>query len=244
MKILVYFSLFLLSATIITSCMDMPYVPKRHQNSFSFCYQDKDTGIDSLLNINGYFRLKETTRATYGLDSSISIEDTSYYYIMFFRDGIFLSGLRDLDRIGIPKYFEKVKRNTELGKKELFYKAFYWGTYKISGDTIKTQVINLPSTGAPHSWALAENWYKVVDKSSIIKIYAKRLENGIGPYDFRKTPGNTYNVYGKVFTIWPGTFNYVPIIPGSDCWLKKEKWFWCNEEDWKKYKEKKSKKTH
>ena len=69
----------------------MPYVPKRHQNSFTFCYQDKDTGIDSLLNINGYFRLKETTRATYGLDSSISIEDTSYYYIMFFRDGIFLS---------------------------------------------------------------------------------------------------------------------------------------------------------
>ena len=55
-----------------------PYmVPHRIKREF-YCYNGQPTGIDSLININGYFTTRE------------GIDDTAFVNYIFFNDGIFI----------------------------------------------------------------------------------------------------------------------------------------------------------
>jgi hypothetical protein len=154
-----FFCLCFLIIMLLTSCFQVPYVPNRYKKNFTYCFQDKNTGIDSLININGYFEIGQTPGGTFGYGSHIFRIDTFHTVFMFYRDGIFLYNFSDIYNMGIPKYFEQVVENSEKRKKDLFYKSYDWGCYKISGDTIKTQYINHPSVLSP-TWMYQKNGLK------------------------------------------------------------------------------------
>ena len=157
---------------------------------------------------------------------------------MFFKDGIFLYNIADIYSIGISKYFEQVDKNTEEGKRDMFYRAFYWGCYVICGDTIKTQYINPPSIGDGYPVGmLFEEWFKVIDKNTVKNIFMRGLKGDKKiMYDAKTMEGDRYSWYDNTYTLLPAKFIPTPVVPGSDCWLKYKKWFWCDEnqyEEWK-----------
>jgi len=226
----------LLLIVLMTSCLSVPFVPNKHKKKFSNCYNDKNTGIDSLININGYFQMGETPGSVFGYGKNIYKVDTFFINFMFFKDGMFLYNIADIDNCGIPQYFEQVNKNTLRGKNNLFYNAFDWGYYILCGDTIKTQYINHPSIGAP-TWILFEEWFIVIDRNTLKSIFRQKLFGDKHTiYDFRNSEGETYSSFEQTYSLLPARFISVAVIPNSNGWLKNKRWFWCDKEKYKLWK--------
>jgi len=123
-------------------------------------------------------------------------------------------------------YVYKNKPHISIG----YSKGMYW----IEGDTIKTRSFG-QSGGRLSPWSLHEVWYKIIDRQTLKIIYEKPLLD----MDVR---------YVQTVEEWQSNyqakrslvrFHCADSIPSSDySWLKKEKWIWCNEQDWKDYMEK------
>ena len=132
---------------------------------------------------------------------------------MFFEDGIHLDNFS----------LRSINKPSTSG----FYKHAHWGRCTISGDTIKTKwaAIYPPLNGPPYAF---ERWYIVIDRNTIKEIFSKPLH---------ATTPREMAYYLETYTYkecQPATFVPMDTLPNSDyCWLKKEKWFWRNEEDWK-----------
>ncbi|MDR1679836.1 MAG: hypothetical protein LBR81_08690 [Prevotellaceae bacterium] len=185
------------------------------------CYTDSITSISSRININGFYSTKKNTTMYFGFKGE-GIDTFFYSYSMFFEDGIYL------DNFSLSSINES--------NANLFYKYQCWGHYIMSGDTIKAKCLAIypPFSGPPYAY---ERWYIVLDKNTIKEIFSKSLDRTLGGKQiyFLKNYVNKENP--------PATFVPMETIPNSDyCWLKKEKWFWCNESDWKEYMKKEKKK--
>lgn len=108
--------------------------------------------------------------------------------------------------------------------------SLYRGLYKLFGDTIKTQIMfkGVGLTGSSYS----EEWYKIVDKNTLKLIYFGmvtttddfRSKNYLKEYDIAKFYASPYA-------------KFIPLdsIPHFDNVLKKDKFFWEDEKDWKEY---------
>ena len=229
----------LLIIVIITSCG----VPSYVRQNFTHCYNGMDTEIESLIDIHGYYVSLDSSYMTH------SPHNPFVNNIMFFKDGMFLYNFWGSEPVGhpfmwsvnqkiidIPQYFQKIIMDTipaeRYGFRESFSASFYWGIYKISGDTIVAQYINNPSP--PKSWIAFEIYFKVMDRNTIVpighvplaeKVFFEGNTNKMQQYSEEKQQRKT------------ARFVYVDNIPNSYSWLKKEKWFRCNEEDWKGYME-------
>lgn len=192
------------------------FVPKEIINNYNFCYNNEKTEIENKLNINGLF---------YG--NIVHTTHTTGISIFFFNDGtcVFLPGK-------LPKsYFTDISYNGEIFKNNID-KAFtcYWGSYIIVEDTIKTQIIE--HHGFWDSWMASEEWYVIIDKSTITRIYSNSLRQ-TNTYDISQIKNN--GLY-KPMTV-------IPIVREVEFynWLKDKKWFWCNEEDYEAYMKQKNK---
>jgi len=203
-------------------------VPKYIRNAFSYCYNNEDTGIDSLINIEGYYY--------------ISYPDTGFlkggsFSFILYRNGLYKALL--------PAKYDSIKKQYDisLGLQEVVIyrdcekaKWFYfgiWGGYVICNDTLKIQYIDKP-------WPLSstygsEEWFKVVDRNTLILINTMPLSTD-------KSDWRNYEYYKSIRdeqAKYPAVFVPVPVKPSpDDAWILKEKWFWCNEQDWKNYMEK------
>ena len=110
--------------------------------------------------------------------------------------------------------------------------SLYRGLYKLFGDTIKTQIMfkGVGLTGSSYS----EEWYKIVDKNTLKLIYFGmvtttddfRSKNYLKEYDIAKFYASPYA-------------KFIPLdsIPHFDNVLKKDKFFWEDEKEWKEYME-------
>jgi len=186
--------------------------------SFTHCYQEKDTGIDSLLDNYGFFRSMFIFKSYKGYQA-IEYQDTGYINIVFFNDGFFLYNF-DI------RYFNETKN-----KRNGFYNkgGAEWGLYIIDNDTIKAQTIETPGM----SWLKTEWWFKIIDKNTIEYLYSKT-----------NAPITIEDIFNKqkkedlTQIVFPYQFVSNRDLPDSDkSWIKKKKWFWCNKEryrDWKK----------
>ena len=108
--------------------------------------------------------------------------------------------------------------------------SLYRGLYKLFGDTIKTQIMfkGVGLTGSSYS----EECYKIVDKNTLKLIYFGmvtttddfRSKNYLKEYDIAKFYASPYA-------------NFVPLdsIPHFDNVLKKDKFFWEDEKEWREY---------
>jgi hypothetical protein len=165
-------------------------------------------------------------------DTSIYHVDTTYHHFMFYDNGIYVYSIqgnyydnREKKWVirDVTSFLNDLSENSEtLGAKHFY--GNYWGGYIICGDTIKVQSM-YQAMSFLDGWHLREDWYKVIDKNTILCINSFNLP----------TTEISQPVRRKRYSI---TFVPIPAKPKLDeSWILKEKWFWCNEEDWKKHKE-------
>jgi len=159
-------------------------IPTSIKNSFTYCYSNKYTGIDTLVNIDGYYketRLYKRSPIVGGFlkDTSTYYIDTAYFYFMFYDNGILVYNIRDAYYDEKKKEF--VKKDAVLFLKDFaensedpganYFYHYFWGGYIISGDTIKTQIIG-QGRSLNAGWSLREDWYKIIDRNTIQRINA------------------------------------------------------------------------
>jgi hypothetical protein len=217
MKMKILITIFYL--VLCTSCISIR-VPNDIRKRFTYCYDGENTNIEKLININGYYTMGSITDR-YGTLAKFEHKiDTMFINLMFYADGTFVFNFFDYNR-NIPEFFKEIAENEKERKSNEFFQEFYWGRYIIDGDTIKAQCINHPSLLAP--WESSERWYKIIDRNTIQYIYGKPLN---------RTTKDQREVSQKYMeqslrNYLPAKFIPVPVRPSSDCWLKKEDWFWC-----------------
>lgn len=206
----------------------MTRVPMTIRNQFSFCYEANEAELNRF-NIQGYYRVLHVKKK---FSKNFELEyDTTFANLLFFNDGTFASefynNIDDMEHL-----FNEISKH---GKNSDFFRTGYWGVYIIDGDTLKTQSINHPSA-LSSTWHAVERWYKIVDMETIRIIGAKKLGTSTGE---TKTTMSFNRRADEIF--WEAKFIPQEILPSSDSWLKDEKWFWCNEENYKAWKKSQSK---
>jgi len=235
----------LLIIIFVSSC-GVPYYIKKN---LTYCYDGHSTGIDTLLNIEGYYskvdirsmKKRYTTRGKW-----LNILDTTYATLMFYDNGIFMGNLwgidlknRNIRHKDIQYYFDKLLETKEIVDQSIRIGAYYNGTYRIFGDTIKMQFINYSPTLA-NTWVAFETWYKIIDKNTIKRIAYKKFysdnENQEKAKMSLKILDSTENE--------SLTFISIKTRTKPDNWLMKKKWFWCNKYEWKEYRHNLSKGTN
>lgn len=189
-----------------------PYaVPHRIKREF-YCYNGgKSTGIDSLINITGYYSKLNYREMTIGGDT-YHIK-TNYF---FFNDGIFIvdgNSVKDS-----PSQY----LSTVAGYSRYTYGgSFNCGIYKISHDTVKAQILE---PGSANTYHADEHWFTIINQTAIKEIYTKAV--GIYP----RISEEYYDGDTLFFVKASDT------LPVSNAWLKKKKWFWCKDA-WEKRKQ-------
>ena len=201
----------LLLSLISQSCSSVPREIKR---KFGLCYTGKDTDIESYIDINGYY-------TSSGQSGTI-----------FFKDGIFANYVYlnpEIHASDTCVNFVRVTNRSDNNKPRIDAPGLHKGMYWIEGDTIKVRYlshIGIIISGI----SFDEVWYKIIDRQTLEAIYYKSLLDINASYEeWRPKPNKERILY---------RFHCTDSVSTSDNWLKKEKWFWCNEQDWKDYMEK------
>lgn len=127
---------------ILTSCIS---VPKNVIKKIDYCYDGKNTGLDSLLNLNGFYYLGE--------DFNYSTNGE----FIFYKNGFiqFVTGKYWLE--------ENFDDSTEYGS---------YGAYTLSNDTIKAQIISSPEGMGVIEYKI---WFRIIDFNSLELLYRGRL---------------------------------------------------------------------
>jgi len=202
-------------------------VPSRVKKNFSFCYDSTTYYSNSKLNFNGYYvssSLFDSPLHDWKTGKTTYEKVTLHSNIMFFSDGIFINSFIGGNDIASSSLFlENVSKNIKL-ETDIFYNKFKWGMFKIEGDTIKTQFVNRPSLLIAY-WHLIEIWYKIRDGNKLEEIY---INNSI---ENKELDQNSK-------TIEPFDFIETNFKLNSNTWLKNEKWFWCDDNEYKQWKQK------
>ena len=207
-------------------------VPKHIRNDFTILYDTTKTRLDSLLNIEGYYTaikpyLKREYKTVWA-EEYIEVQDTLYATYIFFHDNLFVTNFSSSKPKKVIEEFYMIKYDTTMQLNRIFNNSYFWGTYKIKGDTIITQGINNPCP--PKVWGASESKYLILSKNKIIQISRKTM----GKYP--KYDKERWEQEDKKRHYLPANFIPVPTLPKSDTWLKNKKWFWKNEEDYYKWK--------
>ena len=201
----------LLSLLISQSCSS---VPKEIKQKFGICYTGKDTDIESHIDINGYY----TSGGQGGM--------------IFFKDGMYTTPIFENREINTSDTcVNLVHAITRMYKNKPHISiGYHQGMYWIEGDTIKVR--SFGQTGGRFTpWSFWEEWYKIIDRQTLKIIYEKPL------LDMDARFVQTVDEWQRERKRSLVRFHCADSIPSSDCWLKEEKWFWCNEQDWKNYME-------
>lgn len=212
------------------------------KNNFTNCYDEKNTGLDTLININGYYTIMDG-KDRYGYNAIyVHKIDTFYTCFMFFPKGLYL-GLFSSGEKDLTSFFNEVnkcveKKGTNCG----FYKYYFWGKYQIEADTIITQSINRANSLNEfyNPW---ERKFQIINKNSLKLIASKPLHK-TAPISLstqirqQEEEMRFEKIFGRK-RIDSDTAFFVPLeeIPLSDyCWLKERRWFWCDKEQYKAWK--------
>lgn len=141
---------------VFTECTCI--VPYRIKKDFKYCFDGERTGLDTLININGYYAPDAIIRSSNYMrfnGKSTLVKDTLSPAYVFYDNG-FVFG------IGGRDFFIE---NTKIS----LWGMLEPGGYVIHGDTIKLQYINAP---CGQSRELVEIWFKIIDKNTLQRIDA------------------------------------------------------------------------
>jgi len=219
-------------ATLITCILLSAYnseakkVPKYIRDRFTNCYNGKSTNIKTLIKIDGYYELIELYKTCSGIGANMICKDTVQRHIVFYEDGTFIYNYWDLTTLknvdSSDKHFEEatIKR---IKNPELYYSTFFWGIYRIEGDTIITQRIFNASLLAP--WNAWEDKYVVLDRKTIVMIPSATKSL----YKTTKAERRKTAVEMAKRKFLPAKFKQSTNLPPPDSWLKKEAWTKCKQ---------------
>lgn len=210
-----------LLVTLNTSCGLI--LPKHLKSSFSGLYDKSNTGIDSLIKINGYYTIGQTFDK-YGQNVYSKHEiDTFYINLMFFPDGLLAYNFIYYPNIDSSNYAEYLKMDRRIATRK-FSNPYAWGIYSFSYDTIRIKYIH--RSGPFQNNLLArEDWFLVIDSTTLQFIESRNLE---------KTNSTEKIIYAKATEKMIKTTLTAKFITTSDnfdpeCWLIRKKWFWKKE---------------
>ena len=201
-------------------------VPRHIRKAYSGCYNSISSKNDTLLDLSGCFALNCPYIGTFS--------GITYCVVNFYEDGIVVrttatTSIPDDFPERIQRKFHQISSKTfDLDDQKLYREGrgmYRWGIYELKGDTIKAQFINRPYPPEKYSSYLV--MYKVIDRHTIQEISNKEV-----------LPPKKFESEYRVKPFLNKFYNFIPIEKpsSSDCWLKEEKWFWCNEEDRNEYK--------
>lgn len=226
---------FLIMCILTVSSCWVKYVPQSFNKKFVDCYHGEDSNIDPKFNIDGYYIESE-----YYTKPNISYDGIPHYtnstLMMFFEDGTFVNYICCLD-VGESKehFFERIVNSSKQTK--FFNSSSYWGIYHINHDTINMSCINRNRFGARHNRELVNLKYLIIDKNTlkcIDKVDYRSNQNL--RVESRVTQYRDTIIDGKdTIFFYPAQFIPLKNKPTSDCWLKQNKWFWCDEEMYEEY---------
>lgn len=220
--------LLIVSTTLLSGCYTIT-ARKEFKNKIKTCYTGEKTNrLNNIFDNLGYFTLYVKGNFSSGEPNTKDyIEyDSLPINIMFFNDGIYLQNfyLHDKHADDMQYYFNNIYGTEE--DEENFWQNSFWGSYMLWGDTVRTQFFFIGSLNA--GWYGVEEWYKIIDRKTLKSIYRR--------------PIGTSVTSEQLETYWKNDDRYtqaefVPLnrMPSSDCWLKKEKWYWCDENNWREY---------
>ncbi|MCD4792167.1 MAG: hypothetical protein K8R54_02970 [Bacteroidales bacterium] len=179
---------------VFTGCRVM----KITQDAFIYCYDGNNTGLDTMINIEGYYTMNKI------FSKPNKTKSYNIYNFVFYDDGLFIYRFDSL------------------------YNFNLYGRYIVSNDTIRAQFLDQ----APVNPEINEVWFKIIDKNRILWLYEKPWTKMTTKdiEDFRKKD------YYRV-----DTAKYVPFekLPNTDkFWIKRQKFFWCDEKRYKEFKAK------
>lgn len=210
---------------IVQSCSGVVYapIPRNEKRGFDFCYDGKDTGLDSLIRIDGYYEIRtvkydnyvDTTLNGYPykkpVDTLIAHKDSTL--IAFFNDGMTASSWLGYE------YLLKKQNNGELDQSKLQDYFTSWGNYKVQGDSIITHTINRPSL-------LSANWF---GREEVYVIKDSRTLEFLSRESFNPRYKKHLIGFDSLMNYSNATFRSTDFLPVTDVWLKKKKWFKCEE---------------
>jgi hypothetical protein len=101
-----------------------------------------------------------------------------------------------------------------------------WRSYSIERDTIKAHFIE-PPRGM--SWEAGYVWFKIIDKVSIKKLHLKYRTPIVVEEIAEKADENM--PIGQFISLDSSSYQEVY----KKNWLKHKKWYWCSEEEFKKW---------
>ncbi|MDR2914053.1 MAG: hypothetical protein LBV74_04365 [Tannerella sp.] len=204
----------------LASCV----VPRRIKKAYIGCYDGISTGINTLLDLSGCF----------AVNSPVLLRDEYpgivYRVVNFYDDGVVVcTAATTIPSEDFHKRMKHKYHQLNSDTLDLDYYKYYregrgmyrWGLYKLHGDTVIAQFIDRPYPPEKYFSHLVK--YKVIDRHTIQEVF----------------PSGDDVFYADTAS---KIYHFIPIekIPSSDCWLKDEKWFWCNRDDWKEYKRQKT----
>jgi hypothetical protein len=193
-------------------------VPKYIQDHVTNRYNGKQTNIRSLIDIDGYYTVKEIYRVCSGPPKSQVCRDTTEVNFIFYEDGTFLYNFFDVDSDYPGNTCAYLERICKGNGTEAFYNRFYWGIYRIEGDTIIAQYIfNSPKLTIRDAW---EDKFTVIDRTTIIKVSPKSRSL----FKTTKPQQKVIDVSASQKKVLPAKFNPSPYIPEPKSWLKKQEW--------------------
>ena len=197
-------------ASLTISCNSLR---RNVKNAFTHCYKGIYTGLDTLINLEGYYS-----------SPSLIFYDNGLVIRPIAKDAV------QLNRNDFSLLQEVAESQETKFSKYHMYNFIDCGSYRICGDTIKVQMIH-KSYSINDYWRGRESWYKIIDRNTLLFISDYVLTTNQKEKDFQE---KSYPFIGGT----KRTFVSVPALPSPDYfWILKEKWFWCNEEDWKSYME-------
>lgn len=197
------------------------------------CYTGINPGLDTLINIHGFYRQREIRdmRGIQKYDHRGQLVemgiDTSYSHCMFFEDGMFIMGFSYYHER--PDSMAAYLTRQALAGKPISYTTSLHGTYTVHGDTIKVRMIQ---QGGTFLWGGWEIWYRIIDRNTIVDFYRAQLHVS---FEDR----NKENYQPTLYRAEPARFIPLGHKPESQSWLKDEDWFTCtgkNGERWRKRK--------
>ena len=197
-------------------------------NNFTYCYKNQPTGLDTLIQLDGYYTSMTIKTTILYHKNNEEVIDTIYKNDMFFKNGICLRNFSANSKNNdVSNFFDSLNAGTITNyEKMIFYNGYFWGNYKIVNDTIKAQYIYKPiNYSVNDSWRGHEIWYKILNSKSIKEINLIPL-NG---FDTKEDSNRFYNMY-KTRVYKQAPYNFIPteVIPSPDSsWIVKEPWFWC-----------------
>jgi len=213
--------------------------PQPVLDEFTLCYANNEILNNENLRFDGYYNEKQILKTFSLPDSSLTRIDTIYRNIILFTDGIVNMSLGDSNlarrkegETNIQLYIDELGADHNL--REVFLKSKEWGVYSLKNDTLRVQYFNHPAKLAP--WYAIDVWYKIGSPDIIRRIDSRIM--GISEEERIIRESNTTFSF-EIIENMPLTFMPLETLPPSDCWLKDQKWFWCNEKDWIEYMEKK-----